>query len=244
MKRRFNIYMHFAALAMVVLGACSKSATDSTGVKKTWLQTFMERELDSLELKSLEGTKITMVTDGNGESNDNGQGLETQKFEQLDYRAEMDGILEYSRINIEDASKYDRWVDSSINRQGLWMRITHYNAKDTMQGLQAVEIYELEYKSGGWTVYPPLSALGAANDSVNALKVQGATSSKNRQYLCYLVTWDFKQRSWWMDRDVRAYYQKGAQAFGYKIRENSAWGSPKGVDVQVNLNNELWLNND
>jgi hypothetical protein len=126
------------------------------------------------------------------------------------------------------------------------MRITHYTAKDSAGGLQFVDIYELEQRDFGeksWTVYPPLSALGEAEDN--------AASDRNRKgemavrkYQCYLVTWDYKQRTWWMDRDIRAFYQKSAKSFGYKIRENAIWSQPKGLDVQVNLSNELWLNND
>lgn len=222
-----------------LFNACSSDSGNKKSNSKTWLFTFMEKELDSLVFRNADGTKITMITDGDGVSNDNGQGLETEKFQDLDYRSEMDGIMEYAAINIEDYNKFDVWVDSSVNRQGLWMRIKHYSSKDTSSGLQAVDIYELEDRKEGWTVYPPLSALGDKDSAKEGVRVAG-----KRTYNCYLITWDFKQRTWWMDRDIRAYYQKGAQAFGYKIRENAIWASPKGLDIQINLSNELWLNND
>jgi len=229
-------------LLMVVglLSGCSDGTSDKPSAKKTWLLSFMESELDSLIANNAEGTKITMITDADGVSNDNGQGLETEKFQQMDYRAELDGIMEYARMNIEDGNKFEKWVDSSVNRQGLWMRITHYLAKDTNSGLQAVDIYELEDRKSDLAVYtiPKVGNLPIALDKDSS----GAMGA--RTYNCYLVTWDYKQRTWWIDRDVRAYYQKGAQAFGYKIRENAIWGSAKGIDIQINLSNELWLNND
>ncbi len=241
--RNTNLHSGLILLICVFSGslfnACSSDIGDKKLSPKTWVLTFMEQELDSLILRNAEGTKITMITDGDGVSNDNGQGLETQKFQDLDYRSEMDGIMEYAAINIDDNNKFDVWVDSSVNRQGLWMRIKHYSAKDTSSGLQAVDIYELEDRKEGWTVYPPLSALGDKDSVMEGVRVAG-----KRTYNCYLITWDFKQRTWWMDRNIRAYYQKGAQAFGYKIRENAIWASPKGLDIQINLSNELWLNND
>ena len=231
----------------VCFGACGGDGNKQKVIAKTWLQRFMELELDSLVARNSEGTKITMVTDAAGASNDNGQGLETEKFHQLDYRAEMDGIMEYAAVNIEDAAKFDKWVDSSINRQGLWMRITHYSSKDTGQGLQAVDIYELEQRTdasdAGWLVNPSISGIGTL-DSPSILQGKKSTAAHGKQFQCYLVTWDFRQRTWWVDRDIRAFYQKGAKSFGYKIREDAIWGSPKGLDVQVNLSNELWLNND
>jgi hypothetical protein len=243
-----NITRHLGLILLVCVFSgslfigCSSESGNKKSNPKTWLHTFVEQELDSLVLRNVEGTKITMITDGDGVSNDNGQGLETEKFQQLDYRSEMDGIMEYAAINIEDNNKFDVWVDSSLNRQGLWMRIRHYSAKDTSSGLQAVDIYELEDRKEGVTGYASTSAVEGKDSSLRT-KVE-SKFAETRTYNCYLVTWDFKQRTWWMDRDIRAYYQKGAQAFGYKIRENAIWGSPKGLDIQINLNNELWLNND
>ena len=137
------------------------------------------------------------------------------RLDSIDWNSEMDGLLEFAQTRLSDTAKYGYWKEEGKNKMGMPLVIERYFAKDTTAHLQTVELL--------WE-----GVAASAADS-GKLKIQ-------------VIEWQFKQRAWWMDRDVKAYYQP-TKAIGYEIRENAIWSSPKEISVQITLDNPLYLDN-
>jgi hypothetical protein len=45
-----------------------------------------------------------------------------------------------------------------------------------------------------------------------------------------LMQWTIKQRSWYMDRDVRISFQP-RQGYGVSVKENAVWASPNSYEI-------------
>lgn len=51
-----------------------------------------------------------------------------------------------------------------------------------------------------------------------------------------LMQWTIKQRSWYMDRDVRVSFQP-RQGYGISVNENAIWSSPKAYEIFAEIGN-------
>lgn len=184
--------------AMGLLG-CGNS--HGTAQKDPFLATFIQSEINRMNAEKISGTKMVQT----GDEAENG------RLDSIDWQTEMDGLLEFAQIQVEDTTKYGHWVEEGKNKLGLPLVIERYFAKDTLAHLQSVEIM--------WE-----------GSSING------TVKKQIQVL----EWQFKEKSWWMDREIKAYYQP-QKAIGYEIKENAIWASPKEISVQISLDNPLYL---
>jgi len=51
-----------------------------------------------------------------------------------------------------------------------------------------------------------------------------------RKQKIQLIQWTIKQRSWYMDRDVRISFQP-RQGYGVSVSENAIWASPNSYEI-------------
>jgi hypothetical protein len=57
-----------------------------------------------------------------------------------------------------------------------------------------------------------------------------------------LMQWDIKQRSWYMDRDLRVSFQP-RKGYGVRVSENAVWASPRAYEIFAEINNKEFLIN-
>jgi hypothetical protein len=57
-----------------------------------------------------------------------------------------------------------------------------------------------------------------------------------------LMQWDVKQRSWYMDRDLRVSFQP-RKGYGVRVSENAVWASPRAYEIFAEINNKEFLIN-
>lgn len=57
-----------------------------------------------------------------------------------------------------------------------------------------------------------------------------------------LMQWDIKQRSWYMDRDLRVSFQP-RKGYGVRVNENAVWASPRAYEIFAEINNKEFLIN-
>ncbi len=57
-----------------------------------------------------------------------------------------------------------------------------------------------------------------------------------------LMQWDIKQRSWYMDRDLRVSFQP-RKGYGVRVSENAVWASPRAYEIFSEINNKEFLIN-
>ena len=190
---------------LILLGVSGCGDSKGTAQKEEFLTVYLQQEIARMNQEKVGAVKLVQT----------GDEVESGRLDSIDWKSEMDGLLEFAQSRLSDTAKYGHWKEEGKNKMGNALVIERYFAKDTNAHLQSVEM-----------MWEGVSASGADSGK---LKIQ-------------VIEWQFKQRTWWIDRNVKAYYQP-TKAIGYEIKENAIWSSPKEISVQITLDNPLYLDN-
>lgn len=166
----------------------------------------------------------------------------------------------------------DQWVDAAkesdsfvrfAQNEILWLQKTQPGMRKTVTSGEDVStetLDSIEWSNElemirSWSVseYRKKHTYDETVDSVGSLMIvrynaQDTLAELQELMVTYrkgkidLMQWDIKQRSWYMDRDLRVSFQP-RKGYGVRVSENAVWASPRAYEIFAEINNKEFLIN-